>query len=61
MGWYWARRVLEQVFGHVAKRRRVLLAETREGAVVLVLLVLAGCNLVAFWRGASILRLFVRL
>jgi len=60
MGWYWARKLCEQVFGHLAKRRRLLLAKTVEGAVVLLLLLLAGCNLAALWRGVGILELFVR-
>ena len=61
MGWYWARKVCEQVFGHIAKRRRLLLAKTGRGAVVSILLLLAGCNLIALWRGARILELFTRI
>lgn len=34
MGWYWVRKLCEQVFGCLAKRRHLLLSKTVEGAVV---------------------------
>jgi len=58
MGCYWVRKVCEQVFARVAKCRRVFPAKTGSGAVVLLLLFLAGCNLATLWRRARLLEMF---
>jgi len=56
---YWVRRVCEQVFACMVKRRRVLLARSERGAVVALLLALASHNLVALRRRIELLRLFI--
>ncbi len=59
MSLYWLRRMCEQVFGHLVKRRRILQAKTGDGAVVFLLLLLAGCNILALQRGARLLEQFI--
>jgi len=59
MSLYWLRKICEQVFGHIAKRRRIPQAKTGDGAVVLLLLLLAGCNILALWRSTKLLEQFI--
>ncbi|RLE61843.1 MAG: hypothetical protein DRJ32_00235 [Thermoprotei archaeon] len=58
MNYYWARKLCEQVFGYIAKRRRILYAKTVERAIVLPLLLLASHNLAVLWRSAKLLDMF---
>jgi len=59
MSLYWLRRMYEQVFGHIAKRRRILQAKTGDGAIVLLLLLLAECNIIALWRSTKLQEQFI--